>query len=438
MTTAIIVGGGMAGVACASELADHDVDVTLFDRHNYTQFQPLLYQVASSQLPAEDVARPLATAFKEQDRVVTVTAEVTGIDLATRTVTTTDGDTTADYTADYLVVAAGSQANFFGVPGAAEHSFPLYTVPDARRLRSHLRDRLRSLCTPATGADEAGGAGAAQAPYTVIVCGGGPTGVETAGALAELFSALADQGRLQAPATVRLVDHGHALLKPFTDKSHAYALEKLTEKGVEVTFGVAVSGVQADTATLSDGTTVDTDTVIWGGGISGPPILSTAGVTLGHAGRLDVAADLTVPGCPGVYAIGDAANIPDGDGHALPQLGSVAQQSGKWAGKNIVAERKGAARTPFHYHDKGIMAMIGRNAAVSEIGKHRHHVEGPLAYVAWLGLHAVLLSGMHSQVDAFLNWADDYFHHDRSADLELDDSVGRIAWADDAADAPKL
>lgn len=432
MTTAIIVGGGMAGVACASELADHDVDVTLFDRHNYTQFQPLLYQVASSQLPAEDVARPLATAFKGQERVVTVTAEVTGIDLATRTVTTTDGGTTADYTADYLVVAAGSQANFFGVPGAAEHSFPLYTVPDARRLRSHLRDRLLTLCAPA---DAPGGA---PAPYTVIVCGGGPTGVETAGALAELFSALADQGRLRAPATVRLVDHGHALLKPFTDKSHAYALEKLTEKGVEVTFGVAVSGVQAGTATLSDGTTVDTDTVIWGGGISGPPILSTAGVPLGHGGRLDVAADLSVPGCPGVYAIGDAANIPDADGHALPQLGSVAQQSGKWAGKNIVADRAGADVTPFHYHDKGIMAMIGRNAAVSEIGKHRHHVEGPLAYVAWLGLHAVLLSGMHSQVDAFLNWADDYFHHDRSADLELEDSVGRIAWADDDADAPKL
>ena len=432
MTTAIIVGGGMAGVACASELADHDGDVTLFDRHNYTQFQPLLYQVASSQLPAEDVARPLATAFKGQERVVTVTAEVTGIDLATRTVTTTDGGTTADYTADYLVVAAGSQANFFGVPGAAEHSFPLYTVPDARRLRSHLRDRLLALCAPA------GAAGGPPAPYTVIVCGGGPTGVETAGALAELFSALADQGRLRAPATVRLVDHGHALLKPFTDKSHAYALEKLTEKGVEVTFGVAVSGVQAGTATLSDGTTVDTDTVIWGGGISGPPILSTAGVPLGHGGRLDVAADLSVPGCPGVYAIGDAANIPDADGHALPQLGSVAQQSGKWAGKNIVADRAGADVTPFHYHDKGIMAMIGRNAAVSEIGKHRHHVEGPLAYVAWLGLHAVLLSGMHSQVDAFLNWADDYFHHDRSADLELEDSVGRIAWADDDADAPKL
>jgi NADH dehydrogenase len=432
MTTAIIIGGGMAGVACASELADHDVNVTLFDRNDYTQFQPLLYQVASSQLPAEDIARPLATAFAGQDRVVTVAAEITGIDPTGRAVTTKDGD----YEADYLVIAAGSQANFFGVPGAAEHSYPLYTVQDARRLRRHLRDRLRALTAPSE--DGTAGTGGNQPPYTVVICGGGPTGVETAGALAELFGALKEQGKLHGEATVRLVDHGHELLKPFTDKTHEYALAKLTEKGVQVTFGVAVSAVGPDTATLSDGTTVATDTVIWAGGISGPPITATTGIALGHGGRLDVAADLTVPGYPGLYAVGDTANIPDGDGHALPQLGSVALQSGKWAGKNIVAEIKGDGVTPFHYHDKGIMAMIGRNAAVSEIGKHRHHLEGPLAFVAWLGLHVVLLSGIHSQVDAFLNWADDYFHHDRAADLELEDSVGRIAWSDDEADAPTL
>ena len=202
MTTAIVVGGGMAGVACAAELADRDVDVTLIDRHNYTQFQPLLYQVASSQLPAEDVARPLATAFKDQsvgDR--RATAEITEIDPATRTV---HHRRTGAHTADYLVIAAGSQANFFGVPGAAEHSFPLYSVLDARRLRLHLRDRLRSAVRP--------GAPTAD-PYTVIICGGGPTGVETAGALAELFGALQEQGKLTADATVRLVDHGNALLR---------------------------------------------------------------------------------------------------------------------------------------------------------------------------------------------------------------------------------
>jgi NADH dehydrogenase len=425
VSTAIVVGGGMAGVACAAELAEHGVVVTLIDRHNYTQFQPLLYQVATSQLPAEDVARPLATAFKEHPAVTTVTAEISGVDPATRTVTTA-GSTHGP--ADHLVLAAGSQPNFFGVPGAAEHSFPLYSVADARRLRRHLRDRLRDLCNPAGGAD----------PYTVIICGGGPTGVETAGALAELFGALREQGKLAGEATVRLVDHGQALLRPFTDKSHEYALEKLTDKGVQVTFGVAVSGVQADSATLSDGSTVPTDTVIWAGGISGAPVVGVSGLATGRGGRIDVDADLSVPGHPGVFAVGDVANVPDKNGHALPQLGSVAEQSGRWAAKNIVALTKGEQATPFHYHDKGIMAMIGRNAAVAEVGKHRHHLEGPLAFVAWLGLHAVLLSGMHSRVDAFLNWADDYFHHERAADLELEDSVGRIAWADDEADRPTL
>ena len=425
MSTAIVVGGGMAGVACAAELAEHGVVVTLIDRHNYTQFQPLLYQVATSQLPAEDVARPLATAFKERPAVTTVTAEISGVDPATRTVTTAGG---THGPADHLVLAAGSQPNFFGVPGAAEHSFPLYSVADARRLRRHLRDRLRDLCNPAGGAD----------PYTVIICGGGPTGVETAGALAELFGALREQGKLAGEATVRLVDHGQALLRPFTDKSHEYALEKLTDKGVQVTFGVAVSGVQADSATLSDGSTVPTDTVIWAGGISGAPVVGVSGLPTGRGGRIDVDADLSVPGHPGVFAVGDVANVPDQHGRALPQLGSVAEQSGRWAAKNIVALTKGEQATPFHYHDKGIMAMIGRNAAVAEVGKHRHHLEGPLAFVAWLGLHAVLLSGMHSRVDAFLNWADDYFHHERAADLELEDSVGRIAWADDEADRPTL
>ncbi len=424
MTSAIVVGGGMAGVACATELADHDIPVTLIDRHNYTQFQPLLYQVVSSQLPAEDVARPLATAFRDRPAVTTVTAEISAIDPVARTVTTSVGE----HAADHLVIAAGSGPNFFGVPGAAEHSFPLYSVQDARRLRQHLRNRLRGLCDPAADAD----------PYTVIVCGGGPTGVETAGALGELFSALKDQGRLHEQATVRLVDHGNALLKPFTDESHEYAYTKLIDKGVQVSFGVAVSGVRPDSASLSDGSSVPTDTVIWAGGISGAPLVGATGITAGHGGRIDVAADLTVPGHPGVFAIGDVANIPGPDGHSLPQLGSVAEQSGKWAAKNIVALAGGADPTPFHYHDKGIMAMIGRNAAVAEIGKHRHHLEGPLAFVAWLGLHAVLLSGMHSRVDAFLHWADDYFHHEQVADLELEDSVGRIAWADDEADRPQF
>ena len=168
------------------------------------------------------------------------------------------------------------------------------------------------------------------------------------------------------------------------------------------------------------------------------PLAANSGIAQGRGGRIDVLPDLTVAGHPRLYALGDFANVPGPDGNAFPQLGSVALQAGRWAAKNIRADLDGKPRTEFHYHDKGIMAMIGRNAAVAEIGAHRHQIEGPIAFTAWLGLHAILLSGTHSRVDAFLNWADDYFHHDRAPDLELGGTSNRIAWADDAQDRPTI
>ena len=425
MTQVVVVGGGMAGVACAAELGRKGVDVLLIDQHDYLQFQPLLYQVASSQLPAEDVARPFSSVFADHPSVSVVQSSVTAIDFTSRQVVTED-DTYEGI--DYLVLAAGAQANFFGVNGADQHSFPLYSVVDAERLRLHLHGLLKVHCSPEPVAE----------PLNVVIVGGGPTGVETAGAIAELFNALREAGRLGDTATVHLVDHGHALLNPFSDKSHQYALDKLTEHGVKVTFGVAVTQVGPDTVQLSDGTELPTRTVVWGGGESASPVAAATGAKPGRGGRIDVAPDLSVPGFDGVFAVGDVANIPGPGDRALPQLGSVAQQSGKWAGKNILALIDGKKTTPFHYHDKGIMAMIGRNAAVAEVGAHRHQVEGPIAFAAWLGLHAILLSGAHSRVDAFLNWADDYFHHDRAPDLELEGTTNRIAWADDTADRPTI
>ena len=362
--------------------------------------------------------------FERREDVTVVTGEIIAIDLDAKTVTT-DAGTLGP--ADHLVIAAGSQPNFYGVPGAAEHSFPLYSVGDAERLRVHLRDRLRELCAPDT-----------DGSLTVVICGGGPTGVETAGALAELIRALQDEDRLVGTATVRLVDRGKVLLGPFSDRSHVYAFEKLTEMGVDVSFGVAVASVDAASATLSDGSTVSTDTVIWAGGISGASIVELTGIPPGHGGRIDVAADLTVPGYSDVFAIGDVANVPDAAGGTLPQLGSVAQQSGAWAGKNIRALREGGEARPFEYHDKGIMAMVGRNAAVAEIGRRRRHLEGPLAFAAWLALHASLLSGFRDRVDAVKNWAHDYINRSRAADLELEESVGRIAWADDPSELPAV
>ena len=460
-STATVVGGGMAGVACATHLAKHGVAVTLVDRNDYLQFQPLLYQVATSQLPAEDVARPLKTLFADSPTVTVRQAEVTGVDLQSRVVHTSHGDIGP---ADHLILAAGSTANFFGTPGAAEHSFPLYSVVDAERLRRQLAGELRRVCVPAgaerTNASRAADDAAAEADpslasqdqTTVVIVGGGPTGVETTGAVGELVDALVHEGRLVGTAKVQLVDHGHALLKPFTGTSQQYALEKLQKIGVDVEFGLAVTGVQADGVTLSDGSTRPAHTVVWGGGVSAPPVIGGIGAPTGHGGRIDVAADLSVPGFPGVWAIGDVANIPDthdqgraagadsppGHPPTLPQLGSVAVQSGEAVAHNIRAVLKGKPTEPFAYKDKGIMAMIGRNAAVAEVGRHRHEIHGPVAFIAWLGLHAMLLSGVHSRVDAFLQWADGYVHKDRAAELELDGHPDRIAWDEDTADQPTI
>ena len=252
--------------------------------------------------------------------------------------------------------------------------------------------------------------------------------------------ALRESDRLAESGRITLVDRGDALLGQFSDKAHAYALEKLTEVGAEVRLGTGVTAVYSDRVELTDGSVLPARTVVWGGGESASAIADNAGPAPGRGGRLDVRPDLTVPGYPGTYAVGDVANIPSGEnGRALPQLGSVAQQSGKWAAQNIVRELRGEPTRPFVYKDKGIMAMIGRNAAVAEVGRHRHQVEGPLAFAAWLGVHATLLSGVHSKVDSFLAWGWDYFDRDHAATIEATTATPeRLAWAEQGEDVPHI
>lgn len=422
----LILGGGLAGVACAHALGDEGVAVTLVDHNDYHQFQPLLYQVVTSQLPAEDIARPHRTIFADYPTVQVETAHVVAVHLLKRSLVLSDGRTLSG---SHFVMAAGARPNFFGVPGAAEHAFPMYSVADAERLRLHLQQLLREVMSGAT---------AAEGVLDVVVVGGGPTGVETAGALAELMQALHESGRLDRPGQITLVDRGPALLAPFASKAHDYAVQKLTEAGATVKLGVGVTAVHPDRVEFDDDTVIAAHTVVWGGGESGSEVAQNAGPGPGRGGRLDVRADLTLDRYPGVYAVGDVANIPSGDGDPLPQLGSVAQQSGRWAAENILRERRNEPTKPFSYKDKGIMAMIGRNAAVAEVGKRHHQVEGPLAFAAWLGLHAMLLSGAHSKADAFLSWGWDYFDRDHAAVLEASSAPRRIAWSDDEHDEPHI
>jgi NADH dehydrogenase len=232
-------------------------------------------------------------------------------------------------------------------------------------------------------------------------------------------------------ARIYLIDHGPVVLAAFSDKAHSYAAEKLEHSGVHLKLGTGVSEVHADRVKLSDGNEILTRTVVWGGGIQAPELAMKLGLPQGRGGRLTAQPDLTVEGFPRVYALGDMANIPDHDGNALPQLGSVALQAGRWAAENILADAAGKPRQPFHYKDKGIMAMIGNGAAVAEMGAHHHELHGHVAFAAWLGIHAYLMSGVHERVDAFLSWGWDFVGSSRSGAMLDDPEKARIDWGDD-------
>ena len=422
----VIVGGGFAGVATAKGLAGKKgVRVTLLDRNGYHQFQPLLYQVATAELTPQDIAFDLAAIFDDDTNIEVRQGDAVSADPEARTITLADDSTIEG---DVLVLAAGSQPNFFHTPGAEEFSFPLYSLDDAKRVRSRVLQLFQDASTKPELVEEGA--------LNFVVVGAGATGVESAGALAELARNVMPhvyENLAIAGARVILVDLGHAVLAPFSDEAHTYAAKQLQRRGVDIRLGVSAKEIAADHVTLSDGTTIKTHLTLWGGGLMAAPIGARSGVTQGRGGRIDVQPDLTVEGFPDVYALGDFANIPVADENGLPQLGSVAQQSGSWAAENILAGIQGKPRKSFHYHDKGIMAMIGRKAAVAEVGEHRHELHGRIAFAAWLGVHAQLLADGGAEVKAFLAWADEFYvrPHHRSADL-LDPSkidTPRIDWS---------
>jgi NADH dehydrogenase len=425
-TRVIVVGGGFAGVACAKRLAGKPgLQVTMLDRNSYHQFQPLLYQVATTELTPKDIAFDLEPMFRDDDNVEVRKAEVVAADPEARTVTLADESVIEG---DVVVLAAGSQPNFFHTPGAEEFAFPLYSLDDAERLRSRVLQLFQDVNNKPELVDEGA--------LNFVVIGAGATGVEISGALAELAHDVMPhvyQHLAIAGARVILVDLAHTVLGGFSDEAHTYAAKQLQRRGVRLELGVSAKEIAADHVTLRDGTTIRTHLTVWGGGLMAAPLAAKAGLSQGRGGRIDVRPDLTVEGYPGVYALGDFANIPFGDDHALPQLGSVAQQAGDWAGRNILADVQGKGRQSFHYHDKGIMAMIGRKAAVAEVGEHRHELHGRIAFAAWLGVHAQLLANAGAEANAFLSWADEFYlrsHHRSAALLDpLTIDTPRIDWS---------
>jgi NADH:ubiquinone reductase (H+-translocating) len=425
----VIVGGGFAGLNCARKLAANPhVRVTLLDKNNYQQFQPLLYQVATAILAPGNIAFNLRGTLSGHPNIDVKMTEVVSVDLNTRMVQTAEGQ---QHQGDFLVLAAGSQANFFGTPGADKNSYPLYSLHDAERLCSRILAMLES-------ADRDPSL-IAKGALNFVIVGAGPTGTEMAGAFGDMLQAwlkrktskkgyrnfAADQGQ------ILLVDGGHAVLSAFSPKAQTYAAKELEDRGVRIRLNTRVKEVGGGHVVLSDGTRIPTHTVIWAGGLKAASLSNNLGIKTGYGGRIDVQADLTVPSLAGVYALGDFANIAGKDGKPLPQLASVAEQSGKCCAKNILSDIAGKPRDSFHYFDKGIMAMIGRNSGVAEVGEHRHELRGAIAFAAWLGVHAALLTSMRARIEAFVEWAWDYFGMSRDNAILDHSKELQINWNDD-------
>ena len=398
----VVIGGGFGGVAAAKGLAHQDVRVTIIDQHNFHTFLPLLYQVATAGLEPADVAFPIRTIFGHAANVRFRHGRVRGVDQARNLVTLGDGSE-IDY--DHLVIATGATAAFFGVPGASQFAMPLYTLADARRLRN----RLLSVLEEAEVRREV----SHDSPdLTFVVVGGGPTGVETSGALSELIAiAIKRDGLRLDPARIRvvLVDVAPRLLTAFPKRASAYAKRRLESTGVDVEFGRSVVSIDEHSIRFSDGEQIECAVVIWAAGVSaGDALPEDLEAASGPGGRVRVGADLRLFDSLNVWAVGDAAAVPLRDGEYCPQLAPVAIQSGQHCAEQILHVVHDEATTPFHYHNKGIMATIGRNAAVAEL-PHGVVVKGRLGWLAWLGLHLWYLVGFRNRLRVLINWTWRYF-----------------------------
>jgi NADH:quinone reductase (non-electrogenic) len=408
----LILGGGFAGVGAAKKLEKADAEVVLVDRHDYHTFQPLLYQLATGLLETTAVGHSLRDLVERQENTSVHKATVTAVNLGAREV---QFEEIGPLTYDYLVLGLGAEVNFFGTEGAAEHAFPMYTLPNAVRLKDHLLERWEAAeRDPSLVEDGA---------LNVVVVGGGPTGVETAGALVELYRAdfAKDYPSLpQDEARVILVEAGPELFPMFKPKLREYTAKALEERTVEVKTGAMVSSVSPSRVTLKGGEELKAHTLVWGAGLQGNALVQSLGLELQRGNRIGVGPDLTIPEHPEVYALGDIAAIVDAKTEqVLPQLGSVALQSGEHAGEQIARRIAGKETKPFKYKDKGTMAAIGRRAAVVQMlgGKT---MTGTKAQFAWATVHLALLPTNEDRAKAVVDWAGATFTHQRAGRITVE------------------
>jgi NADH:ubiquinone reductase (H+-translocating) len=407
----VIVGAGFGGLLAARTLAKYPVRITLIDRQNFHTFQPLLYQVATAGLSPGEIAAPIRWIMRSRRNVEVLMSEVQDFDLGRRVVKLSD--TEIPY--DYLIVASGASHAYFGHDEWEPFAPGLKTIEDALEIRRRMLLAFELAERQANDQKE-------QVQLNFVVVGGGPTGVELAGTLAEIaHKALTNQFRTIDPRKSRIVllEGGPRILPAYPEDLSRSAEEQLKRLGVEVHTSAMVTNVTAGAVHMGK-TQLPAAVIIWAAGVAASPLGKKLGAPVDRAGRVAVNPDLSLPGHPEVFVIGDLATLKDEDGKLLPGVAPVAMQEGKATAHNIAAELQGEPRKNFHYFNKGNLATIGRAAAIAEFGKI--HISGFLAWLAWLFIHIFFLIGFRNRIIVLVQWAWSYFTYERGARLITGDT----------------
>ena len=403
----VIVGAGFAGLTAAKKLRNAPVRITLVDRNNYHLFKPLLYQVSIAGLVPSQVAYPLRTIFRNQKNLTFQMGEVTSIDFESRYVKL-NGSVIAY---DYLILAVGGETNFFGMESVQQNGFQLKDIESAVDTRNHLLKMFEDASREADAEKR-------KTMLTFVVVGGGPTGVETSGALSELISHVMkrEYPTLDIYETrVILLEAGNALIASYPDELRKATHRLLGKKNVEVMFNAKLTDYNGQRVVLADETEIKANTLIWTAGVKAAGITNRLGVQVASSGRVRNEATLQLPGHPEVYILGDAAYLENGNGQPLPMLSTVAIQQGNVVAENIQRAIKGLEQMKFQYKDPGLLATIGRNAAVARVWGLSF--SGLIAWLIWVGLHIYRIIGFRNQLVVLLMWAWEYFFYDNQVRL---------------------
>ena len=407
----VIVGAGFAGLYAAKALRHEAVEVLMIDQHNYHTFQPLLYQVATAGLEVGDIAHQVRDVFRKQANFRFRQASVTGVDWDGKELILAEDQRLAF---DYLILGVGAVYNDFSVPGVLEHAFFLKSLTEAANIRSHILAQLERASAQPELIDEG--------ILNFVLVGAGPTGVEMAGALVELFEHALESDFPDldlSRAKVILLEMTDKVLAPYSERSRRYTECTLRARGVDLRLNETVAAVREHELELKSGEVIPTETLLWAAGVRAHPLAEALGVELERGYRVKVETDLSLPGKPYAFVVGDMSGAKDNEGKMYPQVAQVAIQQGKHAARQIARQLKGEPTEAFSYFDKGIMAIIGRNAGVAELSKRLSGLElrGFLGWLGWLFIHLIYLPGHQNRFNALATWAYNYFTYDRHVRL---------------------